>query len=158
MQSAIMRGASGYIISCPATASQISSLQRRTPFFADSLPMPGSAVETPQAAGLGPLAATSCRLCHPLQPSGVDPKSLTKSANFTASLQMLCHHCKTCMSPQHVDDTHAECVSCLGKSYADATLSRTDCSHCKSFSLASLRSWIAFFSESDSAPRALPFS
>ncbi len=31
-----MGGASGYIISCPATASQISSLQRQTPFFADS--------------------------------------------------------------------------------------------------------------------------
>ncbi len=37
-------------------------------------------------------------------------------------------------------------------------LSRTDCSHCESFSLASLRSRIAFFSESDSAPRALPCS
>ncbi len=43
----------------PATASQISSLQQRTPFFADSSLMAGSAVETPQAAGLGPLAATS---------------------------------------------------------------------------------------------------
>ncbi len=31
-----------------------------------------------------------------------------------------------------------------------------DCCHCESFSLASLRSRIAFFSESDSAPRALP--
>ncbi len=30
--------------------------------------------------------------------------------------------------------------------------------HCECFRLASLRSWIAFFSESDSAPRALPFS
>ncbi len=25
-------------------------------------------------------------------------------------------HCKTCRSPLHADDTHAECVSCLGKS------------------------------------------
>ncbi len=63
-----------------------------------------------------------------------------------------------CRSPLHADDTHAEFVSCLGKSHADAVLSRTDCSHCESFSLASLRSQIAFFSESDSAPRALPFS
>ncbi len=31
-----MGAASGYVISCPATASQISSLQRRTPFFADA--------------------------------------------------------------------------------------------------------------------------
>ncbi len=58
----------------------------------------------------------------------------------------------------HADDTHAECVSCLGKSHTDATLSGTDCSHCESFSLASLRSWIAFFSESDSAPHALTYS
>ncbi len=49
-------------------------------------------------------------------------------------------------------------VSSLGKSYADAVLSGTDCSHCESFSLVSLCSWIAFFSESDSAPRVLPFS
>ncbi len=67
-------------------------------------------------------------------------------------------HCKTCRSPLHADDTHAECVSCLGKSHADAALSGADCSHCESISLASLRSRIAFFSESDSAPRALPFS
>ncbi len=56
-------------------------------------------------------------------------------------------HCKTCRAPLHADDGHAECVSCLG-----------NCSHCESFSLSSLRSQIAFFSESDSAPRALPFS
>ncbi len=65
-------------------------------------------------------------------------------------------HCKTYRNPLHADDTHAECVSCLGKSHA--ALSRTDCSHCESFSLASQRSWIAFFSESDSAHHALPFS
>ncbi len=45
-----MQPASGYM----ATVSQISSLQWRTPFFADSSLMPGSAVETPKAAGLGP--------------------------------------------------------------------------------------------------------
>ncbi len=42
-----------------AAASQISSLLRRRPFFADSSLTPGSAVETPQAAGLGPLAVTN---------------------------------------------------------------------------------------------------
>ncbi len=57
----------------------------------------------------------------------------------------------------HADDTHAECVSCLGKSHADAARSGTDCTHCESFSLASLRSRIAFFSESDSVPRTLLF-
>ncbi len=71
---------------------------------------------------------------------------------------MLRRHCKTCRSDLHADKTHAECVSCLGKSHADTALSRTDCSHCQSFSLASLRSRIAFFSESDSAPRAISFS
>ncbi len=56
------------------------------------------------------------------------------------------------------DDGHSECVSCLGKSHADAALAGSDCSHCENISLASLRSRIAFFSESDPAPRALPFS
>ncbi len=42
---------------------------------------------------------------------------------------MPCHHCKTCRSRLHAEDTHAECVSCLGKSHADAALSGTDCSH-----------------------------
>ncbi len=67
-------------------------------------------------------------------------------------------HFKTCRTPLHADDGHAECVSCLGKSHVDAALSGTDCSHCESFSLASLCSRIAFFSESDSAPHALPSS
>ncbi len=58
----------------------------------------------------------------------------------------------------HSDDGHSECVSCLGKSHADAALTGSDCSHCKNISLASLRSRIAFFSESDFAPHALPFS
>ncbi len=52
-------------------------------------------------------------------------------------------------APLHADDGHAECVSCLGKSNADAALSGTDCSHCEYFSLASLRSRIAFFSVSE---------
>ncbi len=71
---------------------------------------------------------------------------------------MLRRHCKTCRNPLYADDTHAKCVSCLGKSHADAVLSGADCLHCECFSLASLRSWIAFFSESVSATRALPFS
>ncbi len=71
---------------------------------------------------------------------------------------MLRRYCGSCRSPLHADDGHSECVSCLGKSHADAALAGSDCSHCESISLASLRSRIAFFSESDPAPRALPFS
>ncbi len=67
-------------------------------------------------------------------------------------------HCKTCGNPLHTDDTHTEYVSRLGKSHADAALSGADCSHCERFSLASLRSRSAFFSESDSAPHTLLFS
>ncbi len=67
-------------------------------------------------------------------------------------------YCGSCRSPLHADDSHSECVSCLGKSHADAALAGSDCSHCESISLASLRSRIAFFSESDPAPRALLFS
>ncbi len=67
-------------------------------------------------------------------------------------------YCGSCRSPLHADDGHSECVSCLGKSHADAALAGSDCSHCESISLASLRTCIAFFSESDPAPRALPCS
>ncbi len=59
---------------------------------------------------------------------------------------MLHRHCKMCGNTLHTDDTRTEYVSRLGKA---------EC--CECFSLASLRSWIAFFSESDSAPCALPF-
>ncbi len=80
----------------PATASQISSLQRRIPFFADSLLTAGSAVEMPQAAGLGPLAATS--LQTQTSPAAILRRSKEphKRENFTALLQMPRHHCKTC--------------------------------------------------------------
>ncbi len=67
-------------------------------------------------------------------------------------------YCGSCRGDLHADDGHSECVPCLGKSHADAALAGSDCSHCKSISLASLRTRIAFFSESDPAPRALPFS
>ncbi|KAI2644810.1 hypothetical protein H4Q32_024702 [Labeo rohita] len=62
-----------------------------------------------------------------------------------------CHSCKASL---HAADGHSECVSCLGKSHAEATLKETECPHCKDMSLASLRSRIASFSECDSAPRA----
>ncbi|KAL0168794.1 hypothetical protein M9458_037016, partial [Cirrhinus mrigala] len=60
-------------------------------------------------------------------------------------------------APLHAADGHGECVSCLRKSHAEAALNETECPHCEDMSLASLRLWIAFFSERDSAPRALPF-
>ncbi len=67
-------------------------------------------------------------------------------------------YCGLCRGDLHADDGHSVCVSCLGKAHADAALAGSDCSHCESISLASLRTRIAFFSESDPAPRALPFS
>ncbi len=54
--------------------------------------------------------------------------------------------------------TLTQSMSRFGISHNDAALSGADCSHCEHFSLASLRSWSAFFSESDSAPHALQFS
>ncbi len=81
-----------------------------------------------------------------------------KSLKEQIGVIMLRRYCGSCRSPLHADDSHSECVSCLGKSHADAVLAGSDCSHCESISLASLRSRIAFFSESDPAPRALPFS
>ncbi len=94
-----------------------------------------------------------------MPPSGHDLEEPHKRAHFSvALLQMPLCHSETWRTPLNADDTHAECVSCLGKSHVDAALSGADCSHCKNFSLASLHSQIAFFSESDSAPCALPFS
>ncbi len=97
--------------------------------------MPGSAVETPQAAGLGPLAGTSLQTRS--SPAAIRRRSYEphKRANFTTLLQMPRRHCKTCRSRLDADDTHAECMSCLGKSHAVAALSGTDCSHCESFFL-----------------------
>ncbi len=97
------------------------------------------------AAGLDLLQRPDCRFRR--SPAAIRHwfNSLTKRTHFsTALLQMPHRHCKMCGSPLHADDTHAEGVSCLGESHAQA-----DCFHWE-FSLASLCSRIAFFSESDS--------
>ncbi len=117
--------------------------------------MPRSAVEAPQQ-----LDWTSCsnHLADlvPCRYPVRSKKSLTKRANFSATLLQMHSHCKTCWNPLHADEIHAECVSRLGKSHA--ALSGAECLHCECFRLASLRSRIASFSESDSAPHALSFS
>ncbi len=76
-----------------ATASQISSLQRQRPFFADSLLTPGSTFEMPQAAGLGALAATSLQTRS--SPAIGNPTLKLYSAGLTAliatvSVLLLC--------------------------------------------------------------------
>ncbi len=105
--------------------------------------MPRSAVEAPQQ-----LDWTSCsnRLADlvPCRYPVRSKKSLTKRANFSATLLQMHSHCKTCGNPLHADETHAECVSRLGKSHA--VLSGAECLHCECFRLASLRSRIASFS------------
>ncbi len=149
-----MGGASGYIISC--------SSHRNSDFFSSATNSLLRWRRDPPLKHLSSHIRTSCiaQLADLVIPCShlAWIRRASKRVNFTALLPMPCRHCKTCISPLHADDTHAECVSCLGKSHADAMLSGADCSHCESFSLASLRSRIAFFSESDSAPRALPFS
>ncbi len=137
-----MGGASVYIIRCLPP-------HLRFLLFSDKLPSsltPGSAVETPQAAGLGPVAATS--LLTRSSSAAIWHQSIEphKRANFMALLQMLYRHCKTCRSPRMT--LTLKCVSCWGK-YHDFP-QMTDCSHCESFSLAFLCSRIA--------PHALPFS
>ncbi len=117
--------ASGYISARFAAASQISSL----PFLADFSLMPRFAVEMPLQ-----LDWISCRdqladPVYPLPPSGDDLKESHKTVNFSAALLQMPHrHCKTCRSPLHADDSHTECVSCLGKSHANAALSGAECS------------------------------
>ncbi len=82
---------------------------------------------------IGPLAVLSLQIpVYPLLPSG--------------------DYVKEQILGMQGRDGHAKCISWLGKSHADAALG-TDCSHCESFSLASLRSRIAFFSDSNSRRR-----
>ncbi len=50
-------------------------------------------------------------------------------------------------------DKHSEYVSCLGAAHAETTLAGTECHYCGDMSLSSLRSRLAFFSDSNSAPR-----
>ncbi len=52
-------------------------------------------------------------------------------------------------------DKHGECVSCLGAAHAETVLTGTEYHHCGDMGLSSLRSRLAFFSESKPAPRAL---
>ncbi len=133
-----------------------------------SLSDPGSllAVETPRSWNQRPLLGWIRRLLSAISTAAVlvplpcsHPAKLTdflKEANgVVANAAPLLRFVQV---PLHADDGHSECVSCLGKSHADAALAGSDCSHCENISLASLHSRIAFFSESDSAPRALPFS
>ncbi|KAL0173136.1 hypothetical protein M9458_033447, partial [Cirrhinus mrigala] len=65
--------------------------------------------------------------------------------------------CRACKAPLYAADNHGECVSCLGLPHAEVALKETECPHCGDMSLSSLRLRIVFFSERDSAPRALPF-
>ncbi|KAL0150169.1 hypothetical protein M9458_054596 [Cirrhinus mrigala] len=62
------------------------------------------------------------------------------------------------LSLVQVTDGHGESFSCLGAAHTKAALTKTECPHCEDKSLASLRSRIAFFSDRDSAPRAVPLS
>ncbi len=71
---------------------------------------------------------------------------------------MPCRNCHSCGAPLHTADGHGECVSCLGTAHAETALSQTECPYCEDISLSSLHARIAFFSESDSAPRALTLS
>ncbi len=78
--------------------------------------------------------------------------------NFSVLLQIPCHYCRSCRAPLHAADSHGECTSCLGSAHAEAALTGTECPHCEDMSLTSLCKQIAFFSESNSAPRYLPLS
>ncbi len=72
-----------------------------------------------------------------------------------ALLQMLRHFCYSSRAPLQAADKHVECVSCLGA--AQWNVITAVVSTLLSTLLSSLRSRLAFFSESNTAPRALPF-
>ncbi len=159
-----MGRASGYISGRFAIGSSDFLLLRRR-WLRLHWPRSLLAVDTPRSWTQRPRSARLIRL-------STRPSIAAVPVSFAAAIRWLSrkslkeqigilmprHYCGSCRSPLHADDGHSECVSCLGKSHADAALSGSDCSHCESISLASLRSRIAFFSESDPATRALPFS
>ncbi len=93
----------------PGTAYQISSLLQWTPFFADSSLTPGSAVEMPKAAGLGP---RSNQLVDPVISCSY-PALIQRASQKEALSRRCCKcravSCKTCRSPLHMDNTWAEC-------------------------------------------------
>ncbi len=68
---------------------------------------------------------------------------------------MLCLHCKTCRNPLHADDNHTEYVSRLGKSQADAAVSRADCSHLRAFQSFLSALAVSFFQRA--TPPLTPF-
>ncbi len=104
-----MQPASGYM----ATVSQISSLQWQTPFFADSSLMPGSAVETPKAAGLGP---RSDQLTDSVIPCS-HPASILR-ASLKEKISQRCCKC------------HAVIVRCAGPPCMWMTLTLSVCHAC----------------------------
>ncbi|KAI2663140.1 ORF V: Enzymatic polyprotein [Labeo rohita] len=147
-------GVNGYISGRFAIGNQISSpsatilrLQERSLLAVTSTcKWSDSAADSPPAhAG-----------CNASSPAAIRRFSRAKRANKVL-FQMPRRFCRACKAPLHAADNHGECVSCLGLPHAEAALKETDCPHCGDMSLSSLRSRIAFFSERDSAPRALPF-
>ncbi len=82
-----------------------------------------------------------------------------KIANFSLKEQRRCCKCRAVFAARaalHADDGHSECVSCLGKLYAEPALTEMEFSHCVNMSIASLCARIAFFSESNSVPSRPP--
>ncbi len=82
-------GASGYIISCSATANQISSLQRQRPFFADSSLMPVFAIEALQQ-----LDWTSCS--DQLADSNIPSRNPVRSKQALLKEQISSQRCCKC--------------------------------------------------------------
>ncbi len=78
---------------------------------------------------------------------------LKKELISSALLQMPRCFCHSCEAPLHATDKHGECVSCLGTAHDEIALTGTECHHCGDMCLSSLHSRLAFFSESNHAPR-----
>ncbi|KAL0163784.1 hypothetical protein M9458_039537, partial [Cirrhinus mrigala] len=143
-------GATGYISGHLAIGTQISSPSATTLRATRQKPSPLTRTRSGVFSSCSPLSTPAASA--PLPPSGdfFPAKRATKRA-------MPRRFCRKCKAPLLASDSHGECVSCLGLPHAEAALKETECPHCGDMSLSSLRSRIAFFSERDSAPRALPF-
>ncbi len=151
-----MGGAYDYIIRAFVKAPQVTSPSATTTRSSlwDSKPSPLNEPSQRICSLLGRLAASQ----QPAAPAAANPRipcpypaalsyknSSIKERISAVLLQMPCRFA----------DKHGECVSCLGAAHAETALTGTEYHHCGDMSLSSLRSRLAFFSESKPAPRAL---
>ncbi|KAF4116924.1 hypothetical protein G5714_001477 [Onychostoma macrolepis] len=63
----------------------------------------------------------------------------TQEDGFPSQHSSMSNICTLCSGPIEAPDTHEFCILCLGLAHAEATLTRSGCSHCEKFSVRVLK-------------------